>query len=397
MKIIFLSYRYWPSDFGGELLASIERLQSLSNKGFNVTVLTSGKPGLPQSSFEGGIRVLRSPVIHPSRLGRLFRRVFFALWVFVQLISQSYQVVHFASLPGIERISNYLFGWILAGISHHKGARNICVHSLSDDEDVHIKFEGLAGLLRKKFLKQMNHIVAVSPALYNAVVQHFPYTTVLIPYGIRDDIFIPLAEEERLSFRSTHDLTDENIVFMFLGSVGRRKGFDLLAEAFASLLTVRPNCRLWVIGPHKPEESQNIIQQEVVEVIKPLREVEDSVTFWGRINSREQLATILSTGDILVFPSRKEGMGIAPLEAMAAGTPVIISRLPGITDIASIEGKTGIYIPPDNIDALKEAMITLVDNNVLRQQMGILATQHMRQAFNWKSHLKKWETLYTDG
>ena len=219
----------------------------------------------------------------------------------------------------------------------------------------------------------------------------------LIPYGVRDDVFTRCSDFARENLRSAAMTGPDEVVFAFLGAVGRRKGFDVLAHAFAALAPTQPRWRLWVVGPHNRAESQNIDEREVAEVRSSLKDLQNRVKFWGRLDDRPMLSRILSASDVFVFPSRREGMGIAPLEAMAVGVPVIVSRIPGITDLASVEGDTGLYVPPGDLLGLKAAMLRLGTDDDLRNRMGARAAQVVREGFAWQQHVTKWMKLYNGG
>jgi glycosyltransferase involved in cell wall biosynthesis len=176
--------------------------------------------------------------------------------------------------------------------------------------------------------------------------------------------------------------------------VGRRKGFDLLAQAFADLTAQHSNWHLWVIGPHTREQNPNVDDDEVAEVTKPLESAQRQVTFLGRIDDRSTLSGVLSAGDIFVFPTRKEGMPISPMEAMSVGLPQIITCIPGVTDLANIEGETGCYIPPGDFVALKDAMLRLGLDEALRRRMGQRAAEVIRESFGWEQHISNWMKLY---
>lgn len=396
MKILFASYAYWPPDFGGELLISIERFESLAQRGHQIIVLTSGQPGFPSREERDGITILRSPVIGRRRFARLVRRIVFAFWVLYYLLRLDYDVLHWLSLSGINLASDAVIAWIFGWVAHRQGARVITVHALADQEQRTLDLQGARRKWKRVLLGQVDHIVAVSPALFQPLAMHFPGKAVLIVYGVRDDLFTPL-DQERSALRQQNEVPPEGIVFSFLGSVGRRKGFDVLAQAFAELAPDHPDWRLWVIGPRSHQESQNIVDQEVEEVCQPLQAVPEQVRYWGRINDRPRLAQILAASDVFVFPSRREGMGVAPLEAMSAGVPVIIARLPGITDLANIEGKTGLYVEPGNVEQLKDAMRRLGEDAELRRRMGRAARQRIVEAFSWDQYVSRWEQLYARG
>ena len=397
MNIAFVSYSYWPPDFGGELLLAIERLQSLASRGHHITVLTSGRPGFPSRVHLDGMTILRSPMVHTSRPGRLLRRAVYFAWALTHLLSHRYDAVHFGSMPGIDLASDALAAYVLAGIARRRGARTVTVHALADSESAALELSGTRGFWKRLYYHNMDHIVAVSPALYAPLQAHFPPKAVLILNAVRDDIFVPLDDATRRRVRGELGAGDEHVVFTFLGTVCYRKGFDLLAQAFAELAPGHPNWRLWVIGPRSHAESQNLCDEEAQEVMAPLRELDSQIIYFGRVNDRHQLATLLGSSDVFVFPTRREGLPLSPMEAMAGGVPPIIARIPGVTDLASVEGETGLYIPPNDPKALKQAMERLGNDPELRRQMGRKAVQRVKEAFSWEPYIDRWEQLYRDG
>ncbi|MBC7241894.1 MAG: glycosyltransferase family 4 protein [Anaerolineae bacterium] len=397
MNIAFVSYTYWPPDFGGELLLAIERLQSLASRGHHIAVLTSGRPGFPSHVHLDGMTILRSPMVHTSRPGRLLRRAVHFAWALTHLLSHRYDAVHFGSMPGVGLATDALTAFILAGIARWRGARTVTVHALADSESAALELSGRRGSWKRLYYHNMDHIVAVSPALYAPLQAHFPRKAILILYAVRDDIFVPLDDATRRRVRGELGAGDEHVVFTFLGTVCYRKGFDLLARAFAELAPGHPNWRLWVIGPRSYTESQNLRDEEAQEVMAPLRGLDSQITYFGRVDDRGRLAELLGAGDVFVFPSRREGFGLAPVEAMAAGVSPIIARIPGVTDLASVEGETGLYIPPNDPEALKQAMERLGNDPGLRRQMGQKAVQRVKEAFSWEPYIDRWEQLYRDG
>jgi len=395
MKILFISYHYWPPHFGGELKISIERFESLVKRGHQVTVLTSGVPGLPARETQNGIEIRRSPIVHDSRLGRGCRRLLFLFWAQTQMKSMDFDLIHYGGIGGISPLHNYLGMARLNRLADRKGAKKVLVHSLADNEMEALSTRGSQARWRNRTLRQMDAIVSVSPALQEGVQRLFPRTARMILCGVHEDIFVPLAETARAEIRNRHEVQNGEVVFSFLGSVGRRKGFDLLVEAFLALAKQFPHWRLWIVGPKTSEESQNIDDCEIDDLIRPLADHAQRVHFWGRVDDRKDLAGILGASDVFVFPSRKEGMPLAPMEAMSTGVPVIISRIPGVTDLVSLEGKTGYYIPINDAEALKTAMIKLAEQPELRAEMGRTARQRIVDRFGWEKHVSEWESFYS--
>jgi hypothetical protein len=214
MRILLVSYQYWPPDFGGELLASIERFQSLVARGCRVTVLTSGRVGFPSQQLVQGIVVQRSPIIGNSRPCRLLRRFVFFLWVCWRVIRSPCDVLHFGSSGAIGPISSAFATQVLLLLARLKGARTVVVHSLADSEQSAFDTRGWTGFWRKAAFSGFDCIVAVGPALYDGLRARFPNQATLLPYGVRDDVFTR-SLESRCRLRAEKGVTDSAVVFIF--------------------------------------------------------------------------------------------------------------------------------------------------------------------------------------
>ena len=395
MKILFVTYSYWPPGFGGELLNSIERFASLSERGHEVTVLTSGRPGFAMHELHDCISIFRSPIIRTSsRIGKLLRRIAYVFWVLPKLFTCEVDAVHFGTMPGINRFTSAVTGLFFAIILRLRKTKTVFVQSLVFSEKDTLGISSFSGRFHKLFLSFTGVLVSVSPRIQTDTEKYFKNATALyIPYGVRDDIFIPLSPNELTRCRLELGFNSADVIFVFLGSIGRRKGFDILAEAFSELCTEYPDWRLLVIGPRSRQESQNIIDEEVKEVTAKICG-NPNVMLFGRIDDRMRLSKLIGSSDIFAFPSRREGMGIAPMEAMSAGVPPIIARIHGVTDQASIHNQTGLYVSVDDVNGLKEAMIRLGADARLRREFGSAARHVIEQQFSWQKYIDKWEELY---
>jgi len=395
-RIVFVSYNYWPPDFGGELLLSIERFHALAERGFDISVLTSGRPGFPNQHVDHGLKIYRSPLVGFSRLARLLRRLVFFLWTVWYLFRLPLDVLHIGDLPGIGPMTSALVVWVWAFLARIRGAYSVSAHSLADNSTTPFNTRGWQGWWRSSQFRVIDKIVPNSPALYQSVESVLPGKSELIVNGVRNDYIYEIPEEKRQTIRAQVGVPEKDtVVFIFVASVSRRKGFDTLAEAFADLIVDHPGWRLWIVGPYTAAQSQNIDLQEVTEITSSLIGLDENVKFWGRIDDRIRLRDLMSSADVFVFPSRREGLGVAPLEAMATGCPLIISRISGVTDLGNIHDKTGLFIEPGDTQDLKHAMCKLGESPELRRQMGAAARQRIIDAFSWEAYLKKWEVLYT--
>jgi glycosyltransferase involved in cell wall biosynthesis len=109
--------------------------------------------------------------------------------------------------------------------------------------------------------------------------------------------------------------------------------------------------------------------------------LEERVTFHGFV-SRPDLVDLYYNADVFVFPPVwNEAFGVTPLEAMAAGVPVAVSRCGGIVETVR-DQQTGFIVEPDDAPALAQAIIRLLEDPSLREKMGRAGRQRALE-FNW--------------
>ncbi|HUZ04871.1 MAG TPA: glycosyltransferase, partial [Acidobacteriaceae bacterium] len=169
----------------------------------------------------------------------------------------------------------------------------------------------------------------------------------VIPYGVRLDNFHPQGE-----------LDPEQFNVIFAGQISLRKGVPYLLEAFARLR--HPRKRLRMVGALQPE----------MRALLPKLPL-DQVELIGVV-PRSQLASYLSTSDVLVLPSIEEGLALVQGEAMACGCPVIATPNSGSEDLFT-NGKEGFIVPIRDANGIADRLQLLADDFQLRQQMRAAA------------------------
>src|SRR5262245_21736484 len=137
-----------------------------------------------------------------------------------------------------------------------------------------------------------------------------------------------------------------------------RKGGEILLRAVPNILRKHPTCRILIAGdgPSRPA-----LERMTTEL-----GVDHSVVFTGFV---DDIPGILAVSDIVVLPSLKEAAGGAVLEAMAAGKPVVASRVGGIPE-SVVDEETGLLVSAGDYEALSRAIIRLLDNPALRAEFG---------------------------
>lgn len=175
-------------------------------------------------------------------------------------------------------------------------------------------------------------------------------------------------------------------IFAFVGALIKRKNLAwLIREVFARYCS-NGNSGCLVIAGSGPEES-------TLRSIASACGLEKRVIFLGRINNEQQLL-LYNSATSLLFPSLMEGFGLAPAEALACETPVIVSDRGSLPEIA-IHEVTGYVLPIEQGPEIwVEAMERLVSHPELRAQMGHIGSIDVYRRFNWDSNARQAVNLF---
>jgi glycosyltransferase involved in cell wall biosynthesis len=172
-----------------------------------------------------------------------------------------------------------------------------------------------------------------------------------------------------------------------VGTVGRLvpvKGLEWLLKAAPPVLAEFPQACFVVIG-------DGPMACELRELTSKLG-IGLRVVFLG---VREDVHECLVALDLFVLPSLNEGMGLAVIEAMAMGCPVVATRVGGIPDIVA-DGTTGLLVPPRDDRALAEAILTLLRDRSRRAAYGEAAKRHVDGRFDITTMVRNIERLYDE-
>ncbi|MBU0455287.1 MAG: glycosyltransferase family 4 protein [Pseudomonadota bacterium] len=180
-----------------------------------------------------------------------------------------------------------------------------------------------------------------------------------VPYGVNLMHFSPHKKEDGV-FR-----------ILFCGNRSVRKGVIYLLQAFTELKL--PNAELWFIG------SQDA---EIEPIIK--KYASPQIYFKGPFPEFE-LAKYYSQCSIFCLPSLEEGLAMVIPQAMACGLPVICTTNTGGGDIVR-DGQDGFVIPIRDVEALKEKILKLYEDNELREKMGRSARERVQTGYTWDDY-----------
>ncbi len=212
-------------------------------------------------------------------------------------------------------------------------------------------------------------------------------------YTVRNGVDISAIKNirEKLDIhtkRNELDFKDDDIIVTSAARFIEWKGQRLLIEAFAEMASRVPKMKICFCG-------DGALLPELQQRAKDLG-LEDRIIFLG---SRHDVLEILVASDVssLVF-SYQQGVdldpfGIAGIEAMACGTPLIIGLYEDSDCLEECQ-RIGIVVEPRNISALASVLVRLGRDPILRKEIGEIGAQYVAEFFNWDTILPIYETLY---
>jgi glycogen(starch) synthase len=175
---------------------------------------------------------------------------------------------------------------------------------------------------------------------------------------------------------------------LFVGNIVGNKGIANLVELVLKLRRRYPRICLKAVGKTESDLASSLLS--TIEIAGAHANVE----FVGYVEHTE-LASFYAWCDFLAVPSVYEALGNIYLEAMASGRPVVACNTGG-TPEAVIDGRTGILVPPRDVEALEAAIIRLTDDTALRERMGGDGREWVEQNFSFLRYTDKVEKLYKD-
>lgn len=239
------------------------------------------------------------------------------------------------------------------------------------------------------------HILPLSDFVRREVLELYPVAEEAVrtlPPGYDQDTFRPLpvsraevfaaAGIEAASIHSDPQAGDDLPIVGFSGKISHTKGVDVLLRANRRLQAERP-CHLVVAGTGTLEAAFPDVDPTDFHL--------ENVSFPGHV-SHPRLARLHSASAVHVIPSREEGFGIAALEAMGCGAPLVASRVGGLPEFA-----VGELVPPEDGDALVDAVLSILN-------LGPEETRELRHrareaalGYSWRRIVEERLEIYRGG
>ncbi len=371
MKILHVIANLAPR-YGGPSKACREMARAVAQLGHRVSIYTTNQDGpgiLPVPTdrpvWREGVEVRYFPIQSPRYWG--------TSWPLARALRQEIKTVDLVHVHNL-----YLFHDLVVGYCCRLlGVPYIIQPHGSLDPFIYWRHRG-----RKRFMEwvfQNRNIREASAILFTTTRERelaapFTFGTpgVVVPLGMDLDEFKEMPEPG--IFRRRHPEIGDRPIILFFGRINFKKGLDILARAFGAVARQRQDVHLVIAGPDNDGWSARV---------RPWLEeagVLGRTTFTGMLLGPDKLA-VLKDAAMFVLPSYSENFGIAVIEAMAAGLPVIISDQVNIwQEVAA--ARAGRVIPCDAA-ALSDQILDLLAHPEAASQMGRQGRTLVEERFQW--------------
>ena len=394
MNILFISEHYKHNVQGGGEINLFMLCEALVRRGHDVHVLTSERHG-STATKENGVVVhyyLKTGRVN-SFVGNVVRSLFFSRSVAKEtkriINNHHFDAIHFigsslAAAQQLKKITSVpLFATVESYIALCPKGDFVCGHTVLLKPWSFITFVRCIlkskelGKMRNKWYIRFNpaawffiyrryhslqnglkhvRLFAVSNAVAELLTSFFGLSSVVIPN------FVDVT-----SFEFTKK-KNEKPVILYLGSLTAYKGVFVLLDAVKGL-----DCQLKLVGEGNARDAllDNIKRNHIdARILSPV--------------PYDDVPKLYASADIVVFPSLwPEPFGRIPLEAMAAGLPVVASLTGGIPETV-IHEQTGLLVPPGDAAALRNALRTLLADEELRKTYGAAGRTFVKECYSEK-------------
>ncbi len=401
---VLLSTELFYPDLPGGLMRFFRYGPGLVERGVQPAVVTlRHRPDLPEQEEINGIRIhrLQAPDARPGDQQRP--------WLLRQALARALALrrgggravlqpgmLSHAMMPTLLRAR-------LAGIPS--------VHNLTLAPESPLKTGGLA-----RWRQQLRMAVMCAPVsrfvfLSRQLSRHYqarwplrPGQIEVIPNGVDLERFRPAADPaERLELRARHGFGAREKIVLFVGGLMQRKGIDILLEAWNAVCARHPDAVLAIAGsqagrisherPGFKQELEDYMQR--IDALRAQLTHPASVRFLGEVGDP---APLYRLADLFAFPSRREGLPNAVLEAMASGLPCLVARFDGLPPDGEELGRHGEHftVLDHSPEEWRTTLAGSLDDAAHEKHlaMGLAARHWLSRHHDVRDVLERWTDLY---
>lgn len=382
------------ADTGGQVVYVLELSKKLAQLGYAVDIWTRQFEDQPALEAVGdGVRILRVPCGGPSFIPKEYLHHSLGEWAEAakQRIAREGLTYTFVN-------SHYWDGGVAGqllcdalGVPHVHTPHSLGSwkqrQMLADYPDDAEKFEATYNFTERNRTEKKIHsdadlVIATTPDQVELLSTYYevpPHKLRMIPPGYDDTRFYPVGAASREVLR--RKLGFQGKVVLSLGRLARNKGYDLLIRAFAEVAARNDEARLYLaIGGERLGEAEQYVLSTCQRLAQNLG-LAKRVTFAGYVPDAD-IADLYRAADVFVLSSRYEPFGMTAVEAMASGTPTVVTTHGGLFRILRF-GISGLFADPLDPADLGITILKALQYPLLAERLSRYGCETARSSFTW--------------
>lgn len=367
MKIAIIVWAFPPKWLGGAEIATYNIARALVQMGHEVHIITSLDKGLPCESAEAGFYIHRVKVIHKPILFALS----FSMPAFLAVKKIGPDIVHAQAIP------MGLYALLIKKLV--KIPYLVYSHS-----ELHLsktlKARILKTIVSKLALRNANAVIALTNNMEEDISRVYDGSILVIPNGVDLNRFDNLNRD---SIRKKLGYETNERVVLYLGNLRPEKGVKYLVESM-DMIPQAKRPRLLIVGDGSEKRELERTTQRLG--------LGKYINFAGKVPS-QSVPEYMIASDVFVLPSLSEGFPLVILEAMAAGLPIVATRVCGIPEIIE-NGKNGLLVEPGYPKEIAEKILLLLESKELTAQIFKNNREKAKQ-YSWEAVCHHLEAVYS--
>lgn len=381
-------------DTGGQVVFVLELSRKLAQLGYKVDIWTREFENQPKEEVvDEGVRILRIPCGGKEFIPKEFLHQYIP-----EFCDKALRLIHRKRLKYSFINSHYwdagLAGQTLSntlGIPHLHTPHSIGTwkkrqmeEDMSEDPQELENIFNFSTRIRNELaiFRSCDMLIATSPSQLDFFKSDYdiPSSKIkMIPPGYDDNRFYPVSEATRQSIRNSFGFKGN--VISSIGRFAHNKGFDLLIDAFSIVKQRIPDAHLRLaVGTHSSDAGIDSDLQDLHEQVNALH-LKSSVTITGSLPD-EELADFYRASDIFALSSRYEPFGMTAIEAMACGTPTVMTIHGGLYRTVSF-GNDALYADTFDKEDFGITLTKPLRHPILARRLGVKGSQKVRSLFTW--------------
>lgn len=385
LNVMMLSWEYPPRVIGGISPHVFFLSKNLVEIGVNVHVVTCDFPGAPAHEVIDGVEVHRiDSYKNPSPD--------FATWIYLMNMNMQKEAATIAKKINKKIDVFHAHDWLVAtagiGLKHvFRKPLLVTMHSTEMG-----RRDGLQTLTEKMIHETEAWLTYEAWKVIccsNYMVSHVRYAfglpedkLVMIPNGVIPQTYQKTMKQCDKNIRARFALPEEKII-LYVGRLVYEKGVQIFVNAAPKILK-KTNAKFVIVG-------SGYMKEQLSNIAKSMN-LEKKILFSGFIEE-SILVKLQKCADVSVVPSLFEPFGIVALEAMAAGSPAVVSDTGGLSEIVD-HNLNGIKVYPNNPESLAWGVIKILLDGKHRDHIRKNAYKKIREKYDWKKIALKTKQIY---